>query len=92
MAQKSSAAKKARYSAYAGNSTAAKNKEKKVVRHLKAHPNDEQSRKRATPSIAGKPHVKRDPLMAKISRMMKTGAFGTGPRRTKKEAAETKAA
>jgi hypothetical protein len=68
MSTKVSAARKARYASYAGNSTAAKNKVIKLARHMKKHPNDAQSLAQKPGARAGISHEKRSPAEAAMNR------------------------
>ena len=70
MAKSTSAANKARYASYAGNSTAAKNKVIKIARHMKAHPNDAQSKAQKPGAKAGISHEKRSPAEAAMNRFL----------------------
>ena len=49
MAKKTSAAKKAAYGRYKSDNVASKNKQARLAKHAVAHPNDEQSQKKAKP-------------------------------------------
>lgn len=63
--------KKDRFTSYKANNTAAKNKVKKLVRHLNSHPDDAQSRSRKKTSGSGRSHEKNTPLQAKMARYMR---------------------
>lgn len=79
MAQKTSPAKKARYAAYASGSVAAKNKAKKIARHLKKHPGDKQAAAQKPGARAGMTHDKRTPGEAALGRATAHFAlFGRG--------------
>ena len=66
MAKKTSERKKANYAAYQAKGTARINKEAKLARHAKKHPNDRQSAMRAKPTCAGVHKEKRSPLTKRV--------------------------
>lgn len=74
MSKKTSAAAKAARDAYTVTGRRVTNKLKKIERHCKKHPTDEQSRNRVKPATAGQSHEKRTPLEARLFRATKTGA------------------
>ena len=68
MSLKTSAAQKANYSRYKTENRAAKNKAAKLARHMKANPDDGQSKAQRAGSRAGFSHDRVDPMVSKVDR------------------------